>query len=205
MSGESAAEIRSDAKRLVATDERFADVDPTDLPIEVWGPGFGSMIHLILGQQVSIEAAGAMFAKLVGVLGEVTPDGILGLDQATLQACGFTRLKAQYARGLAEAELAGLSIDQLSERSDAEVVAQLVELRGVGRWTAECYLLFCLGRRDVFPAGDMALQVGFQELIGLDQPPSATQLADSARVWAPRRTAAAYLLWHRYLDARGRA
>lgn len=198
--------IRGDAAELIRTDPRWSSMDPDALPIEVWGPGFGPLVHLILGQQVSIEAADAMYRNLeVALDGHVAPAGFLELDDGTLRACGFTRMKAEYARGIAAAELDGVSLHELSRHPDDQVLAALTSFRGVGRWTAECYLLFCLGRRDVFPVGDMALRVGIQELIGLNSEPSEAETADIAARWAPRRTAAAYLVWQGYLERRGRA
>ena len=200
-----ATRIRRDAVDLIKRDERFEALDPDDLLIEVWGPGFGPLVHLILGQQVSIEAADAMYATLQATIGEVTPASILPLDDKTMRRCGFTRMKAEYAKGLAHAEMNGLSLDHLSEQTDEEIVETLTALRGIGRWTAECYLVFCLGRRDVFPAGDLALRVGYQELVGASKPPSESELAQIAAQWAPQRTAAAYLVWQGYLARRGRA
>ena len=197
--------IRRDAAVLVDTDERFARFDPGGLPIEVWGPGFGPLVHLILGQQVSIEAADAMYRNLEVATDGVEPERLLALDDDTMRRCGFTRMKADYARGIAAACLDGLDLGSLSDRPDAEVVATLSALRGIGRWTAECYLLFCLGRPDVFPVGDMALRIGYQELSGLDTEPTERQTEEHAAVWAPRRTAAAYLVWQSYLERRGRA
>ncbi len=199
-----AEQIRSDAVALLTRDERFAGMDPADLPIEVWGAGFGPLIHLILGQQVSIEAADAMYANLEQAVGTVAPESLLQLDDDTMRRCGFTRMKAEYARGLAQAELDGFSIDRLTSLPDPEIVESLTSLRGIGRWTAECYLLFCLGRRDVFPAGDLALRIGYQELIRADERPSEPELGDAAVQWAPMRSAAAYLVWQGYLERRGR-
>jgi DNA-3-methyladenine glycosylase II len=197
--------IRRDAAVLVEEDRRFSGLEPGALPIEVWGPGFGPLVHLILGQQVSIEAADAMYGNLGSALGEVTPEGLLGLDADTMRRCGFTRMKAEYARGLADACLDGLDLDALSARPDTEVVDALVQMRGIGRWTAECYLLFCLGRSDVFPVGDLALRVGLREISALPAEPSELETAEHAAAWAPRRTAAAYLVWQGYLTRRGRA
>jgi DNA-3-methyladenine glycosylase II len=199
-----ATRIRKDAIDLIERDKRFGTPDPDDLLIEVWGPGFGPLIHLILGQQVSIEAADAMYATLQATVDTVTPTAILQLDDETMRRCGFTRMKAEYARGLAQAEMNGLSLERLGEKTDQEIVETLVALRGIGRWTAECYLIFCLGRRDVFPVGDLALRVGYQELVGASAPPTESELARIAEQWAPRRTAAAYLVWHGYLERRGR-
>lgn len=202
---DSAARIRADAAVLVQHDDRFGGLDPASLPIEVWGPGFGPLIHLILGQQVSIEAADAMYRNLETALGTVTPAGLLGLDDSKMRSCGFTRMKAEYGRGLAMACLDGFDLEALSHESDEDVVDALVQLHGIGRWTAECYLLFCLGRRDVFPVGDMALRVGYQEIAGLTAEPSEAEAGEAAEVWRPRRTAAAYLIWQSYLERRGRA
>jgi DNA-3-methyladenine glycosylase II len=198
------ARIWNDAAVLVKEDRRFSGIDPQSLPVEVWGAGFGPLVHLILGQQVSIEAADAMYGNLESTLGRVTPEGLLGLDDDTMQRCGFTRMKADYARGLADACLDGLDLEALSQRPDEEVVDTLIGLRGIGRWTAECYLLFGLGRRDVFPVGDMALRVGVQEICRLPAQPTASETGEHAQAWAPRRTAAAYLVWQGYLERRNR-
>ena len=196
--------IRQDATYLIAHDAGFAGLDPGDLSIEVWGPGFGSLVHLILGQQVSIEAADAMYANLERASGSVTAESILSLDADTMRRCGFTRMKAEYARDLAATELDGFSVDRLTDLSDHEVVESLMSLRGIGRWTAECYLLFCLGRRDVFPAGDLALRIGYQEMANAPDRPSEPELRVAAEQWTPMRTAAAYLVWQGYLEKRGR-
>jgi DNA-3-methyladenine glycosylase II len=197
--------IRADAAAIIAADPRFANADAESLPIEVWGGGFGPLIHLILGQQVSIEAADAMYLNLERHLGSVTPEGLLGLDDDTLRGCGFTRMKAEYGRGLAMAMLDCLDLEGLADAPDDAVVDSLTALRGIGPWTAECYLIFCLGRRDVFPVGDLALRVGYQEIAGLDAQPTQAEMAQHAESWAPRRTAAAHLVWQSYLERRGRA
>lgn len=197
--------IRADAAAIIASDHRFAEADAESLPIEIWGGGFGPLIHLILGQQVSIEAADAMYTNLEHHLGPVTPPGLLGLDDDTLRSCGFTRMKAEYGRGLAMAILDGFDLEGLASAPDEAVVSSLTGLRGIGSWTAECYLIFCLGRRDVFPVGDLALRVGYQELADLDSQPTQAETAQHATSWAPRRTAAAYLVWQAYLERRGRA
>ncbi len=197
--------IRTDAARIIERDARFRNTDPADLQIEVWGSGFGPLVHLILGQQVSIEAADAMYANLEMSIGSVTPPTLLVLDDDSMRHCGFTKMKAGYARGLARAVLDGFDLESLSDRPDKVVIDALTGLHGIGRWTAECYLLFCLGRRDIFPAGDLALRVGYRELAGLSDSPTEGETAQAALQWAPRRTAAAYLVWQKYLERRGRA
>lgn len=195
--------IARDVRYLAREDPRLAS--PVGVPpIELHQPGFHRIVHLILGQQVSIEAADAMYANLVTTLGTVTPDALLRLDDDTMRRCGFTRMKAGYARGVAEAVLTGYDLAAIDSMEPDEAVTTLTALRGIGVWTAECYLLFAVGHRDVFPAGDLALRVGWQEIAELTEPPSEGALRDIAKQWAPRRTAAAHLIWDAYLRRRGR-
>ena len=195
------AAIRRDIHTLVQADPRLGP--GRGVPIEVLDPGFAGMIQVILGQQVSIEAADAMYKGLKR-RGAVTPETILGLDDESLRAHGFTRMKASYARRLAVEVLDGFDLDAVAALGTDDAVAALTRLHGVGRWTAECFLLFCAGHRDVFPASDLALRVGWQEIASLDAPPHEGDLREIALQWVPRRTAAAHLIWHRYLTARGR-
>lgn len=194
-------QIRRDARTVARRDPRLL-ADGVPLGIEVWGGGYAGLVRLILGQLVSIEAADAMWGNLTSALGSVTPETIAAADAATLRRCGFTAQKAANARAIGTAHVDFATLDRLS---DDEAVRQLVMLPGVGRWTADCYLLFCLGRRDVFPAGDLALRLGWQEIAALDGTPSESSLRDVARQWSPYRTAAAYLVWAQYLRARKRA
>lgn len=194
------ATIRRDVGALSRHDPRLA-APGVPLGVEVWGGGYGSLVRLILGQLVSIEAADAMWANLTTALGVVTPATIAAADPDTLRRCGFTGPKARSARAIGER---GIDFATLDTLPDDAVVATLIDLPGIGRWTAECYLLFGLGRRDVFPAGDLALRIGWQEIAGLDTPPSEAGLREIAAAWAPRRTAAAYLIWAQYLRARQR-
>jgi len=193
--------IRRDARALVAADPRLDPGGP--MMIETLEGGFPGMIHLILGQQVSIEAADAMYARLKR-LGPVTPEFLLALDDETLRSCGFTRMKTRYARTLADAVLGGLDLDGVAALDSTAAVTELVALPGIGRWTAECFLLFSAGHRDVFPAADLALRIGWQEIAGLTITPSEAELRAHAVGWSPRRSAAAHLIWHRYLRIRGR-
>ena len=164
-------------------------------------PGFATIVRLILEQQVSTRAAAAMWAKLSGYAGTVTPAAILALDDDTLKSCGFTRQKMAYARDIARGVGEGtVDLARLGDLTDEDALEALCALRGIGRWTAENYLLWALGRRNVFPAADLALQVGWQWLSDRPARPSAAELRDVAEAWRPRRTAAAFLLWHHYLN-----
>lgn len=203
-----AAIIEQDAAALAAADPDLqrATAGSGGVSIRLRGPGFGTMIWLILGQQVSIVAARAMFTRLTELLGEVTPAGLLRLDDDTMQRCGFTRQKAGYARGLARLVQAGDDpLEVARAMPDDDAVEALTSLKGVGRWTAENYLMWAEGRRDVFPAGDLALRVGWQQLTDANTVPAVEELRRVARRWAPRRTAAAFLIWHYYLSARERS
>jgi DNA-3-methyladenine glycosylase II len=168
-------------------------------------PGFPTLLHIILEQQVSIDAAAAMFRRLRALCDPLVPDTFLSLDEATLRRCGFSRQKSLYARNLAEriacgdCDLAGLAL-----LDDDAALAQLRRLKGIGRWTAQVYLLFALGRPDIWPDGDLALQLAVQRLKQLPERPQAAALAALGERWRPWRSVAACLLWQSYLHALGR-
>ncbi len=162
-------------------------------------PDFGGLVRIIAAQQVSAQAARAIIARLDAALGGITPEAMLALDEDAARAIGLSRQKVRYARGLAEAVRAGeLDFEGLARAPDDEVMARLTACKGVGRWTAEIFLLFALQRPDVFPAQDLALQVAAQRLKGLPERPSATGLREVAEDWRPYRSAAARFLWHLY-------
>ena len=180
--------------RLSAVIERVGPVAPRRRE-----PGFGALLKLILEQQVSVAAANAMWAKLETKLEAVTPAAFLVLDDDALRACGFSRQKAAYGRALAADILAGrLDLDALPALGDEEAIAVLIKLKGIGRWTAEIYLMFCVGRADVWPAADLALQLAAQHLLGLDHRPSPKEMYALAEPWRPHRSTAALLLWRYY-------
>ncbi len=163
-------------------------------------PGFGTLLHIILEQQVSVEAARAMYARLRKECRWVTPERFLALDDPTLRQCGFSRQKMAYGRHLAAAILDG-SFDPkaLARHDDETALAELVKLKGIGRWSAEVYLLFALARPDIWPAGDLGLQLALQWLKGLENRPDAQTLRRLAEPWRPWRAVAACLLWQFYL------
>ncbi len=187
---------------LAAEDQRLADrhggVSP--FPLSLREPGFGTLLHIILEQQMSIQAARAMHRRLEAMIGPPKPTAFLALSDADLRRCGFSRQKKACARGVATAIADGsLDLEGLDRLKDQDVLDRLTAFKGIGRWTAECYLLWALGRRDVLPAGDMALQVGWQWLAGSDARPSADTLRQEGEAWRPRRTAASLLIWKHYL------
>jgi DNA-3-methyladenine glycosylase II len=164
-------------------------------------PGFPTLVHIILEQQVSLASARAAFDKLRALVDPLTPAGLLTLDDETLRGTGFSRQKIIYVRHLANAIVTGgLDVDALETLPDDQVRSQLVALKGIGPWSAEVYLLMALRRVDAWPTGDLALVVAAQAIKGLPTRPDAATLSEIAEAWRPWRAVAARLLWHHYLS-----
>ncbi len=165
--------------------------------------GFAGLVQLIAEQQVSVASAAAIWARVTAGLGEVTAQTVLAHDEAALKAFGLSTPKARYTLGIAAAH-AGRTVDleALAELDDEAAISALVSLKGVGRWTAEVYLLFCEGRLDAFPAGDLALQEAVRMLERAQARPSEKALYARAELWKPYRGVATHLLWDYYLARR---
>ena len=177
--------------------EQYGRPEPRNSP-----PGAVTLLRTIVGQQVSVAAARSMWAKLEAAYGS-PPDlaAILKASDEELRAAGVSRQKAGYARSLAQLVLSGeLDLDALPE-DDEEAIELLTRIKGIGRWSAEIYLLFAEGRRDVWPAGDLAVQIQIGRLLGMDDRPSEKLLREVAERWRPHRGAAAVLAWHSYNSA----
>jgi DNA-3-methyladenine glycosylase II len=165
-------------------------------------PGAETLLRTIVGQQVSVAAARSMWAKLEAAFGS-PPDleKLLAASDEELRAAGISRQKSGYIRSLAQLVLSReLDLGKLPA-DDEEAIALLTKIKGIGRWSAEIYLLFAEGRADVFPAGDLAVLVEIGRLLGLPDKPSEKQLRDLAEAWRPYRGAAAVLAWHSYNSA----
>ena len=162
-------------------------------------PGVETLLRTIVGQQVSVQAARSMWNKLVARLGQpIDLKKLIDSSDEELREAGLSRQKAGYARSLASLVLSGeLDLAHLPE-DDEEAIAHLVKIKGIGRWSAEIYLLFAEGRGDVWPAGDLAVQIEIGKLLGLDGKPTEKQLRELAESWRPHRGAAAVLAWHSY-------
>jgi len=161
--------------------------------------GFPGLLRIIVSQQVSTASAAAILTKLKARMPRATPQAFLRLDQADLVAAGFSRPKMRYATALAQDLLSGrIDLTALAAMEDEAAIAHLTAAEGIGRWSAEIYLLFSLGRPDIMPAGDLALQVAAQRMLGLDQRPDDRALRGLAQGWRPHRSAAARFLWHAY-------
>ncbi len=168
-------------------------------PTRIRERGYATLMRTIVGQQVSVKAADAMWRKLDAVTGDATdPTRIAALSDEDMRAAALSRQKASYARSLAEEvtsgrlDFANLPVD------DEEAIAQLVRVKGIGRWSAEVYLLFAEGRPDVWPAGDLAVQIEVGRILGLEARPSEKMTRELAEAWRPHRGAAAIFTWHHY-------
>ncbi len=198
-----------DALRVKADLDRLAEVDPDvrqalariGYPApRIRDPGFSTLLRIVTAQQLSTRSAAAIWGRLEASLGgTVTADGFLSLDEASLRATGFSLRKAEYGRALARAIQDGsLPVDRFHELEDDAIVEALTAMKGFGRWSAEIYLLFALGRVDIFPADDLALQIAYQRLKKLEARPTGKALRLQLEPWRPWRGAAALFLWHYY-------
>lgn len=163
--------------------------------------GFSTLLHIILEQQVSLASARAAHNKLLELSSPLTPQGFLKLDDATLKAVGFSRQKTLYGRELARSLVEGsLDLDALRFMDDAMARSELIKIKGIGRWTADIYLLMVLRRPDIWPTGDLALAVAAQRVKRLESRPTQEQLDEMSVPWKPWRAVAARILWHYYLS-----
>ena len=165
--------------------------------------GFKTLIYIILEQQVSLASAKAAYDKLMKKIGSITPVNLLKLSDAELKLIGFSRQKASYSRNLADAIITErLNLTELSDLDDAQTKEQLTNIKGIGPWTADIYLLRALGRPDIWPNGDIALASAVQKLKGIASRPSFEELRQMSLNWKPWRAVAARILWHYYLSER---
>lgn len=200
-------ELRRGLAELAAADADFARVlalhGPP--PRRVRPAGFATLMQAILAQQVSRASADAIWARLAAAIDPFTPEGVLALDEPALRRLGLSQQKARYARALAGEIAEGrLDLRRLGRTADEEAIAMLTAVPGIGRWTAEIYLLAALQRPDVWPAADLALMIAVERLKGLPARPGPKQMIALAEAWRPWRAVAARLLWHYYRMSRGR-
>ena len=193
--------LATSLKALAEREQAFAKVLDTHGHPEprASAPGVETLLRTIVGQQVSVAAARSMWNKLVARFGQpVDLKKLLDASDEEMREAGMSRQKAGYLRSLAGLVLSGeLDLARLPE-DDEEAIAQLIKIKGIGRWSAEIYLLFAEGRHDVWPAGDLAVQIEIGKLMGLDGKPTEKQLRELAEKWRPHRGAAAVLAWHSY-------
>ena len=161
--------------------------------------GYKTLLRTIVGQQVSVAAASSVWNKLEAELGEdIQPLELLARDFDTLRACGLSRQKQGYARSLCELVADGaLELESLPD-DDEEAIAELTRIKGIGRWSAEIYLLFAEGRQDIWPAGDLAVMAGIGKILGLEERPDEKATRAMSESWSPHRGALAIFTWHVY-------
>ncbi|MEO1725175.1 MAG: DNA-3-methyladenine glycosylase 2 family protein [Pseudomonadota bacterium] len=189
-------DVREGCAALAALEPRFAHALDLvgDVPLRRRPAGFDALLRAICSQQLSVASANAVWAKLEAA-GATEPEPIRALGTDGLKACGLSRQKASYALALAEAEL---DLDALVNLPEDEAVAMLTAVKGIGVWTAEIYLMFALGRADVFAPGDLALQEAARLLFALDERPREKAFREMAAAWSPWRSVAARVLWAYY-------
>ncbi len=193
---------------LTARDTDLRAVVDRHGPPPMWErpSGFGTLVHIVLEQQVSLASAQAAFDRLRAARQPLTPASFLELDDAALLAIGFSRQKARYARALADAlETGALDLEALETLDDDAVDAALQAIPGIGPWTTTIYRLMVLLRADAWPSGDIALAESLGVVKGLGRRPTAAELPDLAEGWRPWRAVAARILWHDYLERRAAA
>jgi DNA-3-methyladenine glycosylase II len=161
--------------------------------------GYATLLRTIVGQQVSVASADAVWRRLAETLGDPTdPERVSAASDEALRAAGLSRQKSGYTRSLADEVLSGrLPLDALPA-DDEEAIAALTRVKGIGRWSAEVYLLFAEGRPDVWPAGDLAVQLEVGRILGLPARPTEKETRALAEAWRPHRGAAAIFTWHHY-------
>lgn len=197
------------SQAIASARQALAEADPAlarahaQTPVFDWRlrpGGFEGLFRMIVEQQVSVASAAAIWSRTVaGLGGEVTPGVVMAQGHDGLRTFGLSGQKAHYGLEIARAQLGGdIDLESLQRLSDAEAIAALTAIKGVGRWTAETYLMFCEGRLDVFPGGDIALQEAMRWADRADQRPNEKQAYLRAELWRPHRGVAAHLLWGWY-------
>ena len=204
---DSAAVLYLHLKQLLRLDPRLAAVAERAGPFEIRRsePGFAGLARIICGQQLSVASAGAIWGRFAALEGALAPATYLSLSEEAVRKVGFSGGKFRTLRGFAEALVAEqLDLDHLVGLPADEAMKTLTQLKGVGPWTAEIYLMFSAAHPDVFPAGDIALQRAVGWAFGLDDKPPIKNLIEMARAWSPHRSTAALLFWRYYRAVRNK-
>jgi DNA-3-methyladenine glycosylase II len=164
--------------------------------------GFATLMDIIVGQQVSVAAGASIRAKLAATVDPLTPENYLATDIADLRGAGLSGRKVEYGIGLAEALRNGALADKhLKSLGDEDAAKEITSIRGLGRWSAEIYLMFALGRTDVWPAEDLAISEALRRLKGLEERPQRALSEPLVEHWRPHRTIGALFLWHYFAGA----
>ncbi|MQW62488.1 DNA-3-methyladenine glycosylase 2 family protein [Sinorhizobium meliloti] len=194
-------DIEAGLAGLVMLDARLEHVidKAGPVPLRRTDPGYRGLANIIVSQMVSKASAAAIWNRMEASLGEITADAVLALDDDDCRRFGLSRAKADTLRRVAAAATAGeIDLDAICNEEAVKAIHELTAIKGIGRWTAEVYLLFCAGHPDVFPAGDVALQNAIGHALGLELRPTASEVDSLAGGWSPWRSVAARLFWAYY-------
>jgi DNA-3-methyladenine glycosylase II len=194
------AALRQAVDAVCESDRDFLQIEQVAgfLSVRRESASFAALVRIVLGQQLSAKAAQAIFLRLNQLI-DLTPAELAACSEISLKEVGLSRAKILTCKQLADALLAGtLDLEKLSALSDDKIIAELTQIKGIGNWTAQIYLLFCLERLNSFPASDLAIQVGYQRLKQLQHRPTPKELIGLLQPLEPWRGAAAHLLWHYY-------
>ena len=197
---ETTADLAAGLAVLAEADARLAPVIRAagPLPLRRRPAGFAGLLRVVVGQQVSVASADAIWARCLAVFPEMTPEAIGRARLPRFRRAGLSMPKIRTLRAVAAACRNGFDLDGLAAMPAEEAHATLTAVKGIGPWTADIYLLFCLGHPDIFPAGDLALRVAVADAFGLEASPEVKDLAALAAVWSPWRSVAATLFWGYY-------
>lgn len=194
------------AERLAASLDALGEIEPAfaaararigDPEPRIRDPGYETMLRAIVGQQVSTKAAASILAKVEAATGGIAdPAKVAATSDEALRAAGLSRQKISYVKSLAEEVISGRLDFANLPTDDEEAILAMTRVKGIGRWSAEVYLLFAEGRSDVWPAGDLAVQIEIGRILGLDGRPTERRVRELAEAWRPHRGAAAIFAWH---------
>jgi len=198
------ADMIEGLEHLQRADPRLVPVVETAGPVGIRyrPPGFEGIARIVMGQQLSVASADAIWGRFEALLGEATAENYLRQSEEALRAAGLSGGKIKTLNALAEAAAGGLDLEGLAAEPAETATEKLTAIHGIGRWTAEIFLLFCARHADILPAGDLALQVAAAEALSLDKRPSEKELRAISELWSPWRGVAAKLLWAYYKTMR---
>jgi DNA-3-methyladenine glycosylase II len=204
---ETKRDITRGTKALLAADPRLVPIAEVagPLPLRRREGGFEGLAAIITAQQISDKAAAAIWARFKQAVEPFTPQQLMATPEETLRAVGLSRPKIKTLTGIAAAAADGFDLIAVHDLPAEQAMATMTALKGIGPWTAEIYLLFCVGHPDIFPAGDLALQIGVQQGFRMRKRPDEKKLRNLAKKWSPWRGIAARLFWAYYRAQRDRA
>lgn len=193
-------DVQAGLRELIANDPRLEPiaVKAGDLPLRRRAANFAGLAQIITAQQVSVASATAIFQRVQALVTPFTAEALASFSDEDLAGAGLSRPKVRTLRAVGAACENGLDLARLTESPADEAHAQLCAIKGIGRWSADVFLLFCAGHPDIFPSGDLALQIAVRDALGLDEKPTPKELDDIALRWAPNRAIAARLFWAWY-------